>query len=417
MFYFESDELKIQSWIRKGDAELKKTLENFVTSQQLSQYDAEFKSQIDIYLKGEVSTLRREITALKMSIVSSSEFDNVKRELATLKNEVSALRQAVDSLKAPTPAPEVDTLKNEVSALRQAVDALKAPTPAPEVDTLKNEVSALRQAVDALKAPTPAPEVDTLKNEVSALRKAVDALKAPTPAPEVDTLKNEVSALRKAVDALKAPTPAQSVERLIESPPIEEKFFLPEQQGIFLNNERTKISAQIKQALNVSGIEKYLLSNPSDTSKKFQRLLSNHLREVKKFADKLKLTSLENNELSETVTAKYFKLFQRTIFDNMLVGIRRGLKDSEEFYSGLLDEVNKYLSGCGIYSVNLKSGKKVETEDYENTKPQIVETDDKTLSETINEVERLPYRINYLDKFGEQKFLQYAGVASIYKAV
>ena len=133
--------------------------------------------------------------------------------------------------------------------------------------------------------------------------------------------------------------------------------------------------------------------------------------------DKLRLSEPDESELSEVITTKYFKLFHRTIFDNLLVAIRRGLKGSEKFYVGLLAEVNKYLSRCGIYSVNMKSGKQAEAEDYENITPQIVKTDDQSLSGTISEVERLPYRINYLDEFGEQKFLQYAGVASLYKAV
>ncbi|MBQ6758428.1 MAG: hypothetical protein IJP42_05000, partial [Selenomonadaceae bacterium] len=256
----------------------------------------------------------------------------------------------------------------------------------PEVQTLQADVSALKQTIDALKTP---PEVQTLQADVSALRQTIDALKAPTTPPE-------------------PPTPQKSPEEL---------FFLPEPQGVFITNERTKIPAQIKQALNVSGIEKYLAANPSDASKKFQRLLNSHSRDVKKFVDKLRLSEPDESELSEVITTKYFKLFHRTIFDNLLVAIRRGLKGSEKFYVGLLAEVNKYLSCCGIYSVNMKSGKQAEAEDYENITPQIVKTDDQSLSGTISEVERLPYRINYLDEFGEQKFLQYAGVASLYKAV
>ncbi|MBD3879431.1 MAG: hypothetical protein SR1Q5_07085 [Quinella sp. 1Q5] len=250
-------------------------------------------------------------------------------------------------------------------------------------------------------------------------------MKAPTTTPfevqalqaEVSTLKQTIDALRKQITLIELPTPTTPPESPTPTKSLEEYFFLPESQIVFIPNERTKIPAQIKQALNASGIEKYLAANPSDASKKFQKLLSNHLRDVKKFVDKLRLSEPDESELSEVITTKYFKLFHRTIFDNMLVAIRRGFKGSDKFYLGLLAEVNKYLSRCGIYSVNMKSGKQAEIEDYENITPQIVKTNDQSLSETISDIERLPYRINYLDEFGEQKFLQYAGVASIYKAV
>ena len=48
---------------------------------------------------------------------------------------------------------------------------------------------------------------------------------------------------------------------------------------------------------------------------------------------------------------------------------------------------------------------------------QILTNTDETLSNKISEIERLPYRINFLDEFGELKFLQYNGIMNVYKAV
>ena len=146
-----------------------------------------------------------------------------------------------------------------------------------------------------------------------------------------------------------------------------------------------------------------------------------HLKEVKKFVDRLKLDDLEDSELSETVTAKFFKLFHRTIFDNIMIATRHGLKssdtDTKKFYSDFLGKLNEYLTRCGIYSLNVKGERPAESDDYENMTPQVIKTDDKNLSGKIESIERLPYRINYLDEFGEQKFFQYAGIMNVYKAV
>ena len=53
-------------------------------------------------------------------------------------------------------------------------------------------------------------------------------------------------------------------------------------------------------------------------------------------------------------------------------------------------------------------------EDYKNMTPQIRKN--AKYAGIIAEIERLPYRINYLNEFGEQKFLQYNGVMTVYKA-
>ena len=126
---------------------------------------------------------------------------------------------------------------------------------------------------------------------------------------------------------------------------------------------------------------------------------------------------MNNEELSEHVTARYFKLFQKIIFDNLLIAIEDRLKSSDEFYPAFLAKLNEYLSRCGIYSVNARSGEKVSDEDFENMSPQILKTDDKNLVGTIKEIVRLPYRINYISETGDPKFLQYNGIMTLYQAV
>ena len=168
-------------------------------------------------------------------------------------------------------------------------------------------------------------------------------------------------------------------------------------------------------------MEKFLSANSSTTTKQFQKLIAAHLKEVKKFVDRLKLNDLDDSEVSEAVTAKFFKLFHRTIFDNILIAIRRGLKtsdaDAKKFYSDFLSKLNEYLTRCGIYSLNVKGNRPAESDDYENMTPQILKTGDENLSGKIESIDRLPYRINYLDEFGEEKFFQYAGTMNLYKAV
>lgn len=194
-------------------------------------------------------------------------------------------------------------------------------------------------------------------------------------------------------------------------------FYLDAPDEIFIPNNRTEIPDRISRAASLDEIKTFLSANGGETGEKFQRLIDAHADLISSFAAKLNLDDFTDDELSETVTAGYFKLFQQIFFDNVIVAINRGLDVNPVFYFEFLRRVNDYLSRCGIYTVDAKSGVPVTDEDYQNMTPQIRKTADKKISGIIAEIERLPYRINYLNEFGELKFLQYNGVMTVCKAV
>lgn len=274
--------------------------------------------------------------------------------------------------------------------------------------------------------------ISNLEKEILSLKAELDAVKRKPDSSsqlqsEILSLKAELDAIKRKPDSsaqLQAEIlPPKKIEvkpQEILTPPsdsAEKIFYLKNRDEIFITDDRKNIPAQISKALNVDDMKNFLLADNSEIGKKFQKLLNVHVNAVKNFVDKLKLNDLDDEELSETVTGKYFKLFQQIIFDNLLVAVKRGLKTSENFYPKFLAKINFYLEQCGIYSVNAKSGVKVTDEDYQNMSPQIIKTSDKKLAGIIVEIERLPYRINYLDEFGDKKFFQYNGVMSVYKAV
>lgn len=194
-------------------------------------------------------------------------------------------------------------------------------------------------------------------------------------------------------------------------------FYLDEPEEIFIPNERAAIPARIEIAAAAGDIRDFLSGNGGEVGGKFLRLIDAHVDLVRSFGVKLDLDEYTDNELSEAVTARYFKVFQQIIFDNVVVAINRGLDENPVFYFEFLRRVNDYLNRCGIYTANAKSGVKVSDEDYQNMTPQIRKTSDKKIAGTIAEIERLPYRINYLSEFSERKFLQYNGAMTVYKAV
>lgn len=205
------------------------------------------------------------------------------------------------------------------------------------------------------------------------------------------------------------------VESAQSSP--ESIFYLDEPPEIYIPNARMEIQSKLNLAADVDEIRNFLSANGGDTGEKFQRLIESHAELMSSFGVKTNLDDFSDEELSEAVTARYFKVFQQIIFDNVIVAINRGLDENPVFYFEFLRRVNEYLNRCGIYTVAAKSGVQVSDEDYQNMTPQIRKTGDKRLAGTIAEIERLPYRINYVNEFGELKFLQYNGVMTVYKAV
>ena len=384
-FYTESDKIEIQSWIK--DSHRNPDLPLYQRISNLEKEILSLKAELDAIkrkpdsfsqLKAEILSLKAELDAVKSKPDSSAQ---LKAEILSLKAELDAVKSKPDSSAQ---------LQAEILNLKAELDAIKSK---PDSSTqLQSEILSLRAELDAIKS----------KPDSSAELKAVKLPPVVVPAPAPPPKKIEVKP-----QEISTP-PSDSAEKI---------FYLKNRDEIFITDDRKNIPAQIRKALNVDDMKNFLLADNSEISKKFQKLLNVHVNAVKNFADKLKLNDLDDEELSETVTGKYFKLFQQIIFDNLLVAITRGLKTSENFYPKFLAKINFYLEQCGIYSVNAKSGVKVTDEDYQNMSPQIIKTSDKTKAGIIGEIERLPYRINYLDEFGDKKFFQYNGVMSVYKAV
>lgn len=480
MFYFDEDKREIRGWLRTADDKLREEIRiefqteirsqqnNFISAQQLKQYDAEFQSRVEVVIENKAREnnywVTEKIAAVQKSFddFKTNEFDILQNSAAVTSEELAALKAKVDALKISAAAPssseldalrksfddfkanEFDALQNsaaatseEVATLKAKVESLQVQKPSEEISALKKQVAQQAQNFDALKNAVAKAFNDVQKNffgllqqrdaqiaalqksnaeqerQIAALKEEITDLKAQQSA-EIVSLKDALAALKKEVADIKAQLPPPP-------PDDDEKFFLPEQSKEFLPADAKKISSKVKEALNLSDVEKFLSANSSTTTKQFQKLIAAHLKEVKKFVDRLKLNDLDDSEVSEAVTAKFFKLFHRTIFDNLMIAIRRGLKNSDKdlknFYSDFLSKLNEYLTRCGIYSLNVKGDRTAESDDYENMTPQILKTGDENLSGKIESIERLPYRINYLDEFGEQKFFQHAGIMNLYKAV
>ena len=328
-----------------------------------------------------IEPLKKDLDALKQKVVAIPT-PQPPIDIEPLKKDLDALKQKVAAIPTPQPPIDIEPLKKESVELSRRVTDLEKKIPsAPliEIDSLKKELGIHRTEIASLKAQLA--EVEPLKKELAALKTLVSEIEPIKKAvrqihagfsQEIIVLKKEladseqkiaaqeqeIAALKKIVGTMTPPPPP---------PPTKSPFFLPEQNDVFISNDREQIPEKIKAVLDIGDIQKYLIDNPSENSKQFQKLLNNHIVDAKKFVSKLKIDDLEDEELSENVTAKYFKTFYGKIFENLLIAIKRGLKNANEnskkFYLGLLVKVNEYLTRCGIYSVNTTADRKAESEE------------------------------------------------------
>ena len=409
----------------------------YVTRQQLAQYITQITSQIKMENKSaelakKVEELEKKIGAIQ--IPPPVDLDPINNSVAALDSKIFELEKKIGAIQIPPP-PNLEPFKNAIInignrliALEKKVGALPPPV---NVDPLNESIAALSNRIDALeknfgaiKIPPPVDlnplveMINKLNAEMSLLRQSNEKLSAQVAELEKNNAELSARPAEPEKNISSPPTTPPEPEPQPEPEPPEKIFYLPEQTGAFIPNERQKISSLVKQAADVKDLKKFLLANPTAAPSNFPKLLDSHVKDVQKFANKLNLKDLDDEELSETVTAKYFKLFQRIIFDNLLIVIKDRLNPSDEFYPAFLSKLNDYLSRCGIYTVNARSGQKVSDADYENMSPQILKTDDEKLIGTVKEIVRLPYRINYISEAtGETEFFQYNGIMTLYKAV
>ena len=408
----------------------------YVTRQQLAQYITQITSQIKMENKSaelakKVEELEKKIGAVQ--IPPPVDLEPINNSIAAVDSKIFELEKKFGAIQIPPP-PNLEPFKNAIINIGNRVIALEKKVGAlPPVDlepinnsvaALSNRIDALEKNFDAIKIPPPVDlnplveMINKLNAEMSLLRQSNEKLSAQVAELEKNNAELSARLAKPEKNISSPPTTTPELELKPEPEPPEKIFYLPEQTGAFIPNERQKISALVKQAADVKDLKKFLLANQTAAPSNFQRLLDSHVKDVQKFANKLNLKDLDDEELSETVTAKYFKLFQRIIFDNLLIVIKDRLNPSDEFYPAFLSKLNDYLSRCGIYTVNARSGQKVSDEDYANMSPQILKTDDENLIGTVKEISRLPYRMNYISEAtGETDFLQYNGIMTLYKAV
>ncbi len=147
---------------------------------------------------------------------------------------------------------------------------------------------------------------------------------------------------------------------------------------------------------NLSEIISFLKNSKFNKKDNFIRLIKNYQNNIQKFADKVRRGKFDEENFSEEVSNAFFDVLKKYFLATLPVSIYRGKNENLEFYSEFLSKVNKYLAACHVYTEFIEPKKIMQRSDLEKMEIVKKDTAQKTEDKLIDEVERLPYFLDYL---------------------
>lgn len=192
------------------------------------------------------------------------------------------------------------------------------------------------------------------------------------------------------------------------------KFDIAKTDKLFLSGDTSKIKIELQKALNTDNIIQFLQQSSLENKQTYLSIFERYKKHVQKFIDNVDINE-DDEDIWEDITEKFFKIVQNDILSNFMIGIYRGIKNEKAVYEQFLNEVNKYLTSCCIYTRYIHPDVKYTKDDLNDMVPLKKETNDLEKDDYIDEVERLPYYIDYLNEDGEKEYFCYDGKFVILK--
>ena len=178
----------------------------------------------------------------------------------------------------------------------------------------------------------------------------------------------------------------------------------PAKPAAYFRGDGATVKSKLAQSIqNMDGLITYLsqsrIKEPARTS--FMKNLRCCMESLEKLYKKFDFETFDQEELSEEITNRFFKIINENLLDNILVAIYRGGKEATE-YREFLKNVNSYLAKHGIYTKDIVPGAVIEKDMLSNIEPPITkQTSVPADSGKVYEVELLPYFMVYEDNDGE----------------
>ena len=207
-----------------------------------------------------------------------------------------------------------------------------------------------------------------------------------------------------------------------------ENFNIQPTGRIFFTNKPDEVFNHLKIASNLTGITSFLESSNFDKKENFIRIIENYRQNLKKVTDKMRRKKFNEDALSEEVTEAFFNTLSKFFLATIPISIYRGARqetleavdeqsrDEEfKFYSTFLAKVNEYLAACQVYTIPVLPKNLMTSADIDRMSVTRKETSNDAEDNVIDEVERLPYYMDYLTEGGETENFCSEGKMVVFK--
>lgn len=361
------------------------------SAQQLGKLQSELNRQNELDAKlnaiekrldafnSDMSRLNSKIDSAMRNSVSDADLENLHRRVQSEMPppiDTSAIAEHINKI-----AEALNNTRDELSKLQSEVDALKSEQKTPDLQPLLNTLQQHQNVINRL------------INGFNALQARLNDQRG-----KIDELQSKVAGLKQTPPPpLPPPLPKPSKELTIAD------FNIKPTDEVFITNEPKQAAEQLKIANDLSGIEKFLDASDYDKQKReqFLGIISNYKRNLKKVIDKVNRGKFDEDIFSQDCTDAFFGTLSNFFIKTMMTAIYRGRNENPEFYAGLLEKINEYLAACRVYTLDIAPKTFMKSADLECMEIIKRDIDDKSKDKFIDEVERLPYNVNYVNEDGE----------------
>lgn len=192
-----------------------------------------------------------------------------------------------------------------------------------------------------------------------------------------------------------------------------DNFHIVSNKKILFSQDYSNNINSINKIKNLSGILNYLNFSNNENKDIYIKIVSKYNEMINKFIKDIDFDKYDEDEISEELSEGFFKILKKYFIDKLMVGIYRGMKSGDSFYLRFLKNINEYLKGCNVYTRLLKINVKKTREDDNDIDILPKPTDDESKNNIIEEIEMLPYYLDFINEYDEKESIVIYGRAIV----
>ena len=194
------------------------------------------------------------------------------------------------------------------------------------------------------------------------------------------------------------------------------RFSIPKPDKVLIRTASDVVRA-MENIKNIDSLCAFLKNYGDKDAMMIAKLVAQYQERVERFESALpqKRKKWDDEMVSEEATGAVFDIMKKSLLTQLPVAILRGSAKNPLFYGGLLEELNKYLARCGVYTLMPSSKAYFNDDDCHFMEIQPLPTKNRGDDKRVEAIERLPYCLDYIDEDEDRQVCQLDGQMTVYR--